>query len=60
MWDYAGGGIEALARVGGARTQLGWTPLHAASNCSTITATPMVELLLAAGAAVDARNGVRG
>ena len=39
--------------------QVGWTPLHAAVNCPAATATTIVELLLASGAAVDARNGVR-
>ena len=38
---------------------MGWTPLHAAANCPAVAATTIVELLLAAGAAVDARNGVR-
>ncbi len=41
--------------------QLGWTPLHAAANCPAEKAGPLVmKLLLAAGAAVDARDGVRG
>ena len=39
--------------------QVGWTPLHAAANCPSEAATSVVELLLASGAAVDARNGVR-
>ncbi len=43
-----------------ARAQLGWTPLHSAISCSSGTATQVVESLLAAGAAVDARNGVCG
>ncbi len=48
-----------LDRVLCMSTQLGWTPLHAAIICPPMAATAMVELLLAAGAAVDARNGVR-
>jgi hypothetical protein len=43
------------------RTQVGWTPLHAAINCPAEAAAvaTIVELLLASGAAVDARSGVR-
>ncbi len=45
---------------GHALLQLGCTPLHAAVSSSSVAVTEMVELLLAAGAAVDARKGVRG
>jgi hypothetical protein len=40
--------------------QMGWTPLHAAISSFNVAATSVVELLLDAGAAVNARNGVRG
>ena len=45
----------------GPRTQVGWTALHAAINCpaEAAAAATIVKLLLASGAAVDARNGVR-
>ena len=40
-------------------TQIGWTPLHAATKyCPAEKAMAVVELLLAAGAAVDTRNSV--
>jgi hypothetical protein len=40
--------------------QLDWTPLHAAAICSAVDSTTVMELLLSAVAAVDARDGVRG
>ena len=39
---------------------MGWTPLHAAVSCTALTATPVAELLLSAGTAIDGRNEVRG
>jgi hypothetical protein len=39
---------------------LDWTLLHATVNCFAVDSTAVLEMLLSAGAAVDARDGVRG